>query len=103
MVNLPPPTLDDGPDMTIDLPSKDQVELDTSGAEVAGDLKYADDFQGMASSVVINDFDTTSGKRTDTSIASGAVASGKAIYLSFDSQPSDTIKQMHVHIEWDFD
>lgn len=83
--------------------TKIQVELDNTLAQVAGDLKYANAFIGFASPVVINDFDTTSGKRTDTSITSGSVASGKAIYLQFDSQPASSINQMHVHIEYDFD
>lgn len=87
-------------DLTI---SKIQIELDTSSYEVAGDLKYANDFQAMASATVINDFDTTSGKRTDTSITSASVAAGKAIYIQFDSQPNTNIAQMHVHIEYSFD
>jgi len=82
--------------------TKLQVELDTNSQEVEGDLKYADDFQGLANSVVINDFDTTGGKRTDTSITSGSVAAGKAVYLEFDSEPDVDIKQMHVHIEWKY-
>jgi hypothetical protein len=82
--------------------TKIQIELDSAANEVAGDLKYADDFLALGNATVINDFDTTSGKRTDTSITSGSVASGKAIYLQFDSQPNAAIKQMHVHIEWEF-
>ena len=83
--------------------SKIQVELDASTNEVLGDLKYADDFLALGNPAVINDFDTTSGKRTDTSITLDEVASGKAIYLQFDSAPNAAIKQMHVHIEWSFD
>ena len=82
--------------------TKIQIELDAATNQVAGDLKYADDFLSLANSAVINDFDTTSGKRTDTSITSASVASGKAIYLQFDSQPNAAINQMHVHIEWEF-
>lgn len=87
-------------DLTI---TKIQVELDISTQEVTGDIKHASDFQSLGSATVINDFDTTSGKRTDTSISSGSVSSGKAIYLSFDAQPHADIKQMHVHIEYDYD
>lgn len=83
--------------------TKLQVSLDSSSYNVAGDLKYADAFIGFANATVINDFDTTSGVRTDTSITSGSVASGKVIYLDFDSQPDSNITQMHVHIEWDYD
>lgn len=79
-----------------------RVELDATTNQVAGDLKYADSFIGLANAVVVNDFDTTSGLRNDTSITSGSVASGKCIYLQFDSQPNAAINQMHVHIEWNF-
>lgn len=78
------------------------VNCDANPAtELTGDLKYADDFITLANASIINDFDTTDGKRTDTSITSGAVASGKAIYLSFDAQPDGTLNQVHFHIEWE--
>lgn len=76
------------------------INLDSNANEVLGDLKYADDFITLANPVVINDFDTTAGVRTDTSISSGSVAEGKAIYLQFDAEPNAAINQMHVHIEW---
>lgn len=76
------------------------INLDSNANDVAGDLKYADTFIGLANPVVINDFDTAAGVRTDTSISSGTVAEGKAIYLQFDSEPAEAINQMHVHIEW---
>ncbi len=80
-----------------------EVTLDASGNEVAGDLKYADTFIGLANPTVINDFDTTSGVRVDTSISSGAVAAGKCLYLSFDSAPATAITQMNVVIEFVYD
>jgi hypothetical protein len=83
--------------------TKLRVELNTSAQEVAGDLKYADDFISLANATIINDFDTSSGTRTDTTITSGSVAAGKCIYIQFDSQPNSAITQMHVHIEWDYD
>lgn len=83
--------------------TKIQVSLNTTAQQVAGDLKYADDLTAFTNPVVINDFDTTSGVRTDTSITSGAVASGKWIYLQFDSQPNSAITWMIIHIEWDYD
>lgn len=79
-----------------------QIELDTSSYDVTGDLKQADDFQALGSPSVINDFDTTSGKRTDSSISSGVVNQGKAIYLQFDAGPNAAIKQMHVRIGWKY-
>jgi hypothetical protein len=79
------------------------VTLDASGNEVEGDLKYADTFIGLASPVVINPFDTTSGVLVDSSIASGSVPAGKTIYLSFDAAPSSLITQMNVDIEFTYD
>lgn len=83
--------------------TKLHVELNTTAQEVAGDLKYADDFTALTNATVINDFDTTSGVRTDTSITSGAVAAGKCVYIQFDSQPNIAITQMQVHVEYDLD
>lgn len=83
--------------------SKITVTLDAATNEVAGDLKYADAFIGLANPVVINTFDTTSGVRVDDSITSGAVPSGKCIYLSFDSAPAAAITQMCVDIEFTYD
>lgn len=82
--------------------TKIQIELDASTNQVQGDLKYANDFLSLASPQVINDFDTTNGKRTDTTITNGIVPTGKAIYLQFDSQPHKDIKQMHVQIDWKY-
>ena len=84
-----------GYDLTID---RVQIQLDATTNQVAGDLKYADDFISLANPIVINDFDTTSGVRDDTSITSASVVRGKAIYLQFDSEPHEDIKQMHVRI-----
>ena len=88
-------------DLTI---TKIIVNCDADPAtEITGDLKKADDFISLANSAVINDFDTTAGVRTDTSITSGSVSAGKAVYIQFDAQPIAAIKQIHFHIEWDFD
>lgn len=80
-----------------------EVSLNSAANEIAGDLKYADTFIGLASAVVINDFDTTSGVRSDSSITVGAVPSGKAIYLSFDSSPNVAITQASFDITYDYD
>lgn len=82
--------------------TKITVTLDAAANEVAGDLKYADAFIGLANATVINPFDTTSGVLADDSIASGSVASGKCIYISFDSAPSATIKQMCVDVQYNY-
>lgn len=87
-------------DLTI---SKITITLDANGNEIVGDLKYADTFIGLANSVVINAFDTTSGVLEDDTITSGAVAAGKCIYLSFDSAPDSAITQACFDIEYSYD
>lgn len=71
--------------------------------ELTGDIKYADTFLGLANSAVINDFDTTNGARSDSSIASGAVAAGKAIYLQWDTTPDSAITQISGCLTYDYD
>ena len=80
-----------------------EVTLDASGNEVLGDLKWADAFISLAGATIINDFDTTSGVRSDSSITAGTVASGKAIYIQFDSAPHTDITQMCVDLTYDYD
>jgi len=79
------------------------VTLNASGNEVTGDLKYADARIGLANPVVINDFDTTSGVRTDDTITSAAVAAGKFVYLQFDAAPDTAITDMTVDVTWSYD
>lgn len=79
------------------------VTLDSAANEVAGDLKWADAFIGLAGATVINVFDTSSGVLSDDSITAGAVEAGKCMYIAFDSAPNTAIKQMCVDITWDFD
>jgi hypothetical protein len=83
--------------------NKITITLDAAGNEVAGDLKYADTFIGLANATVINDFDTTSGVREDDSITSGSVAAGKCMYLSFDSAPNSAITQMCFDVVYKYD
>jgi len=83
--------------------TKITVTLDAVTNDVTGDLKYADTFVGLANPVVINDFDTTSGVREDSSITSGSVASGKAIYIQFDSSPNAAITQICIDVQYDYD
>lgn len=79
------------------------ITLDAAGNEVAGDLKWADAFIGLAGATVINTFDTTSGVLSDDSITAGTVAAGKCMYIAFDSAPNTAIKQMCVDITYSFD
>jgi len=81
-----------------------EVTCDADPAtEITGDLKWADAFIGLASAAVINDFDTTNGARSDTSITTPAVAAGKCIYISFDVAPGADIKQISFDISFSID
>lgn len=82
--------------------SKITVTLNAAGNEVLGDVKYADAFIGLANPVVINDFDTTSGVRVDSSITVDTIPAGKCVYLSFDSSPHVDISQMCIDIEYTY-
>jgi len=73
------------------------------GTEVQGDVKWADAFIGLAGATVINDFDTTNGVRSDSSITAGSVASGKSIYIEFDAKPDTNITQLSFDITYDYD
>jgi len=83
--------------------TKLSVELDATGNEIAGDLKWADDFATFANATVINDFDTTSGVRVDTSITAGSVPAGKLIYIQFDSDPAGAITNASFAVEYNYD
>jgi cytoskeletal protein CcmA (bactofilin family) len=84
--------------------TKIEIEGNTTTVDVAGDLKYADDFRTLGTSRVLSAFDTTSGYTVHTSdIVSGTVPSGKVIYLDFDAKPGANLKQLQVHLEWDYD
>ena len=82
-----------------------RVELDATTNQVAGDLKWADDFLTLANATLIKAFDTTSGFYESGAEGIGTwyseqIAKEKVLYLSFDSQPNSAIKEMHVHIEY---
>jgi len=84
--------------------TKIEVSCDADPAtEITGDLKWADAFIGLANATVINDFDTTAGVRSDTSITAGAVGAGKCIYISFDAEPLEAITQINFSITYDND
>ena len=84
--------------------TKIEVSCDADPAtEITGDLKWADAFIGFGNATVINDFDTTAGVRSDTSITAGAVGAGKCIYISFDAEPLEAITQINFSITYDND
>lgn len=70
--------------------------------EPTGDVKYADAFIGMANATVIQAWDTTSGK-VDVTGLNVAVASGKCVYISFDTTPDTGITQMNWDIVFTYD
>jgi len=88
-------------DITI---TKIQIECDTN-KNLNCDLKWADDFQDLTNATVIDVCDTgVDGKITITSgFDDATIASGKAVYFQMDATPDTDIKQVHVHIEWDYD
>ncbi len=83
------------------------VGPDTSpGAELAGDLKYADDqvTGSFANAVVIDVCDTTSGVFTATSgFDDATVPSGKWIYFSMDASPNADWKDFSIEIFYTYD
>ena len=80
-----------------------EVTCDSDPAtEITGDLKYADAFIGLATPIVINDFDTAVGVRSDATILSGAVAAGKCIYISFDLSPIAAITQISFDVTYTY-
>ncbi len=80
------------------------VECDADPAtEITGDLKSADSFIGLANPVLITDIDTTNGKRDEDEFDEDEIDLLKVIYLQFDTQPDENIKQLHIHIEYEED
>lgn len=82
-----------------------KLECCTSSAsyEAVGDLKWADARIGLGNAAVIETFDTTSGVRTDSAIAAGAVASGKFVYLQFDAAPDAAMTDVFFQVTYDYD
>ena len=80
---------------------------DTSpGAELAGDLKWADDINidGFANAAVIDVCDTTNGVFTATSSFDDAtVASGKYIYFQMDASPNADWKDFYIEFYYTYD
>lgn len=74
------------------------VELNTAAQNVAGDLKHASNFIGLAGGSLIVPFDTTAGVLSTTTITNPEVAADRHLYLDFDAQPNSAIGQMHVTI-----
>ena len=78
----------------------------TPTAELAGDLKYADDqFDGVfANPVVIDVIDTTSGvKEISLGFDNAAVPAGKWVYLQMDSSPHADWESITFDIRYTYD
>jgi len=78
----------------------------TPGAELAGDLKFADDINtgGFANATVIDICDTTSGVFTATSSFDDAtVPSGKYIYFQMDASPNADWKDFYIEFYYTYD
>jgi hypothetical protein len=77
----------------------------TPGAELAGDLKFADDtFTGVfANATVIDVCDTTSGVFTATSFDDATVPANKYIYFSMDASPNADWKDIYIRIDYTVD
>ena len=72
--------------------------------EIDADLRYADDWIGLANPVDIDEIDTTNGtssEDTDANINGGsAIPVNKVIYIGFDDDPEGTCTQMHFEMEF---
>jgi len=81
-----------------------KVEVVTANAnyDIAGDLIYAANFQGKVSPVTINSISTSYGKLTDSTITTGSVPSGKAIYLLLSADPSSSLSQFCIDITYHY-
>ncbi len=67
-------------------------------------LKFADAFIGFANAVVIDDTATVAGITTVTGgFGDATIPANKAVYLLFDADPDDNIKQINFNITWDYD
>ena len=77
----------------------------TPGAELAGDLKFADDtFTGVfANATVIDVCDTTSGVFTATSFDDATVPSGKYIYFLMDASPNADWTDIFIRVDYTVD
>ena len=78
----------------------------TPTAELAGDLKFADDiFDGsFANATVIDVCDTTSGAFTATTgFDDATIPSGKYVYFSFDASPHADIDEIYIEVYYTYD
>jgi hypothetical protein len=76
-------------------------ELDATGNDVAGDIKHCTNFQTLAGATLINDFDTTSGVRDDSSITAGEIPPDSYVYIQWDLKPNAAITQQHLKVYYD--
>ena len=80
-----------------------RVNTATPGAELAADLKFADDIftASLANATLVNALDTTSGALTKTSAFTDAtIPASKFVYIQFDSSPHADIVDIFVDIKY---
>ena len=73
----------------------------TAGAELAADLKFADDIftASLANATLVNALDTTAGALTKTSAFTDAtIPAGKFVYIQFDASPHTDVKDIFIQI-----
>jgi len=78
----------------------------TPTAELAGDLKFADDIAtgGFANAVVIDVCDTTNGVVTiTTGFDDATVPSGKYVYFQMDASPHADWKDFYIEVYYTYD
>lgn len=76
------------------------------GAELAGDLKWADDINdgSFANAAVIDVCDTTNGVFTVTAgMDDATIPSGKYVYYSFDASPHADIDEIFIEVYFTYD
>jgi hypothetical protein len=76
------------------------VENSTDTLEVSGDLMYADDFAAQTDSVIINDFNTTSGARIDNTITAAGIPAGKCVYLNYRAIPDTALVSFTIGVRY---
>ena len=75
------------------------VELNITSQQIDANLMHSPNFVSVnGAGTLINSLDTTAGVLETTSITAPKVDDGRHVYLEFDAEPHEDIKQMHVTI-----
>jgi hypothetical protein len=73
--------------------------------DISADLKWTNSFVTLAvgTDTTINALSTSSGVLDDNTISAGSVAAGKDVYMTWKADPSASIKQVGITLEYDYD